>query len=132
LCVDDNELAVFVSATVLRSEGYEVLACSDPLRAASIARSQELDLAILDYEMPVMNGAELAAFCKAANPDTKVILFSGCLTIPSRDLALADLFVEKCNGVEVLLDAVESLLAERETQSECASRIYYNNENVQR
>jgi CheY-like chemotaxis protein len=130
LCVDDNELSVFVNATILRGEGYEVVACSDPLQAASIAESEDLDLAILDYEMPVMNGAELAGFCKAANPATKVILFSGCLTIPSRELALADLFVEKSHGVEALLDAIASLLSEKEARTNWASETY-NNDAVQ-
>ena len=54
LCVDDNELALLVNATVLRDESYEVLACSDPLLATHVARSQELDLVILDYEMPAI------------------------------------------------------------------------------
>lgn len=110
LCVDDNELSAFVNATILRNEGYEVWTCSDPLRATSIAKSEELDLAILDYEMPEMNGAELAAFFKAANPDIKVILFSGSLNIPTSQLSLADQFVEKSAGVEVLLKAIDALL----------------------
>jgi CheY-like chemotaxis protein len=126
LCVDDNELAVFVNATILESEGYEVLASSDPLQAASIAKSEELDLAILDYEMPNMNGAELAAFCKAANPEVKVILFSGPLGIPRRELAFADRLVEKSDGVEVLLEAIETLLARNKAPSRI-STIYHNN-----
>ena len=113
LCVDDNELNVFVNATVLRSEGYEVVACSDPMRAAVIAHLEELDLAILDCEMPAMSGAELAAFCRAANPDIKIIIFSGTPTIPERELVFADLFVQKGEGVEVLLDAVKGLLTDR-------------------
>jgi CheY-like chemotaxis protein len=119
-----------VNATILRNEGYEVLACSDPLQAVSIAESEDLDVAILDYEMPVMNGAQLAACCKAANPATKVIFFSGCLTIPRRELALADLFVEKSHGVELLLDAIASLLIEKE-RAKCASKSYDNNEATQ-
>lgn len=126
LCVDDNAFAVFVNATILKSEGYEVLASSDPFQAASIARSEELDLAILDYEMPNMNGAELAAFCKAANPDVKVILFSGSLGIPSRELVFADRLVEESEGVEVLLEAMETLLARNKAPSRI-STIYHNN-----
>jgi CheY-like chemotaxis protein len=110
LCVDDDELALLVSATILREEGYEVLTCSDPLRAAHVAQSQELDLAILDYEMPAMTGAELAAFCKAVNPGMKVILFSGMPTIPNHELAFADLFLQKGDSLEVLLEGVGALL----------------------
>ena len=117
LCVDDNEFSVFVNATILSSEGYEVLACSDPLRAALIAKSEELDLAILDYEMPEMNGAELAAFCKAANPEIKVIVFSGARGVPSREVAFADRWVEEANGIEMLLETMEVLLAPGKAQS---------------
>src|SRR5579871_3841123 len=64
LCVDGDEFGAYVEATILRREGYEVLACSNALEAAAIAKAQEIDLAVLSYRMPVMNGAELAAFCK--------------------------------------------------------------------
>lgn len=131
LCVDDNELSAFVNATILRNEGYEVWTCSDPLRATSIAKSEELDLAILDYEMPAMNGAELAAFCKAANPDIKVILFSGSLNISICQLALADHFVEKSAGVEVLLKAIDALLTNNKTQLRRVSRIGNKHQNME-
>ena len=124
LYVDDNELLVSLSAAVLRNEGYEVLACSDSLRAASIVRAEELDLAILDYEMPTMNGAQLAAFCKAANPNIKVILFSGSLDIPSRELAIADLLVQKADGVEALLDAIAALLVQSKSQANPVLRVH--------
>jgi len=72
-----------------------------------------LHLAILDYEMPMMSGGEVAAFCRAINPDIKVILFSGSLEISSRDLAVADVFIQKPSGIEVLLDAIETLLCQK-------------------
>lgn len=121
LCVDDDELSLLLNATILRSEGYEVVACSDPLRAASIAKSEELDLAIVDYQMPRMNGAELAAFCKMANPEIKVVIFSGSLTIPNSEVVLADRLVQKGDGVEVLLDTLERLLKRDKASQACAS-----------
>src|SRR5437763_16498619 len=91
LCVDESEFGAYVEATLLRREGYEAMACSDALQAAAIARPQEIDLAVLSYGMPGMNGAELAAFCKAANPDMKVSLLSEWLGIPTRERAIAEL-----------------------------------------
>ena len=110
LCVDDNEFGAYAEATILRHEGYEVLACSDALEAAAIAKAEEIDLAVLSYRMPVMNGAELAAFCKAANPEMKVILLSEWLDVPKRELAFADLFLQKSDYVHALLAGVEALL----------------------
>ena len=121
LCVDENKFGVFVNATILRYEGYEVLACSDPLEAAALARSQEIDLAVVDYQMPGMNGAQLAASCKAANPDIKVILFSQRFGIPEHELALADLFVPKTEDIQGLLEGMEALLPQSSSQMEFAS-----------
>ena len=121
LCVDDDELSLLLNAAILRSEGYDVVICSDPMRAALIAKSQELDLAIFDYEMPRMNGAQLAALCKAANPDIKIVLFSGSVTIPSRDALLADRLVQKSDGVEALLGAIECLLTREKGSPTCGS-----------
>jgi CheY-like chemotaxis protein len=111
LCVDDTEFGAFIQGTVLRHEGYEVLICSDAMEAAAILKTHEIDLAVLSYKMPVMNGAELAAFCKAANPDTRVILISEWLGIPKRERAVADLFLEKSDEVHALLAGAEALLA---------------------
>ena len=113
LCVDDNEFGVYVNSVILRNEGYDVVSCSDAEKAAAIAKAQEIDVAVLDYQMPVMNGAELAALCKAANPDTRVILYSGWLGIPKRELVLADLFIQKSEGVQALLEGIEALLHQR-------------------
>src|SRR5262249_40072100 len=68
----------------------------------------------------------LAAFCKAANSDIKVILFSGSQGIPRRELAVADQFVQKSDGVEALIEAIEALLAQSKTQANLVSRIYNN------
>lgn len=117
LCVDDNEFGAYVQATILRREGYEVLACSDALEAAAIAKAEEIDLAVLSYGMPGMNGAELAAFCKAANPDTRVILLSEWLGIPNGERALVDLFVQKSDDMRALLARVETLLPQNRFQA---------------
>jgi CheY-like chemotaxis protein len=110
LCVDDNQFGMYVNAIILRNEGYEVLTCCDAEKAAAMAKAEEIDVAVLDYQMPIMNGAELAAICKAENPEMKLILFSGHLGIPNRELAVFDLFVPKSEGIEALLDGIEALL----------------------
>jgi CheY-like chemotaxis protein len=119
--VDDNQFGVYVNAIILRNEGYEVLACSDAGEAAAIVETEEIDVAVLDYQMPVMNGAELAALCKAANPEMKVILFSGYLGIPERELALFDLFVPKSEGIEALLEGIEALFPGSRTRARFSS-----------
>ena len=122
LCVDDNAFGLYVNAVILRNEGYDVASFCDAAHAAAIVEAEEFDLAILDYQMPAMNGAELAAFCKAVNPDMKVILFSGYLGIPKRELALVDLFVPKSEGILALLQGIEALLPRTGMPASPASR----------
>ena len=110
LCVDDDALTTHLLSLILRKHGYEVFTSDDAIRAIQVLKREAVDLALLDYEMPHMNGAELAAFVKHESLATKVILFSGKSIIPHHHLAFVDRFVPKSEGVEALLEAIESLL----------------------
>ena len=108
--MDDNRLHLYVNSVILRNEKYDVLACLSPVVAVRILKAERVDLAILDYQMPGMSGAALAAFCKKVHPQVKVILFSGDLSIERRKLASVDLFIPKSEGVRALLKGVRALL----------------------
>ena len=95
---------------ILRKHGYEVFTSVDAIRAIQVLKREAVDLALVDYEMSRMNGGELAAFVKREGLPTKVILFSGKSIIPHHHLAFVDRFVQKSEGVEALLEAIESLL----------------------
>jgi CheY-like chemotaxis protein len=95
---------------ILRKNGYEVFTSVDAIRAIRVLKREDVDLALLDYEMPHMNGGELAAFVKHEGLAAKVILFSEKSIIPHHYLAFVDRFVQKSEGVEALLEAIESLL----------------------
>lgn len=110
LCVDDDALTMQLLSLILRKHGYEVFTSVDAIRAIQLLKREPIDLALLDYEMPHMNGGELAAFVKHEDLETKVILFSGKSIIPHHHLAFVDRFVQKSEGVEALLEAIESLL----------------------
>lgn len=111
LCVDDEEILVLLTARVLENNGYQVTASSNPVEAIDLFTRENIDLAILDYEMPEMSGACLAAQLKGARSQLKVVLFTGVLQVPEPDLSLMDAVVHKSQGVEVLLATVERLLA---------------------
>ena len=95
---------------ILQPQGYDVLTSPDPITAIQVLQQEAVDLALLDYEMPQMNGCELAAVVKCSGLAANVILFSGSAGISRRDLAFVDRFVQKSDGVEALLEAIESLL----------------------
>jgi len=72
-------MILHLNSSILRKKGYEVVVCHDAAAAVAIVKAREIDLAILDFQMPTMNGSELAALCKAEHPEMKVVLFSGHL-----------------------------------------------------
>jgi CheY-like chemotaxis protein len=88
--VDDNPKSSRLLTSVLEECGFRVITKNDPLEALALCRRTYFDLALLDYEMPVMSGAKLAQEIKYLVPDVPVILISGRSSLPASDLAFVD------------------------------------------
>lgn len=118
LCVDDAEPALELRALILETKGYAVTTSNSPLRVAETFENGTFDLAVLDYEMPTMNGGQLAARLKTACPELKVILYTGASHVARHELPFIDAIVHKPEGIEELLAAIETLLqCQRNTNS---------------
>lgn len=81
LAIDDNEAVLGLIDSVLNDEGAEVTTCSDPLAALELLDGEAayLDALIVDYDMPEMNGAKLAANVAARWPQLPIILCTALL-----------------------------------------------------
>jgi two-component system, cell cycle sensor histidine kinase and response regulator CckA len=78
LLVDDNVSLLTLFAEVLSHEGYGVVAVSNGSQAEVRAAAEpEFDLLITDYNMPGMNGVELASRLTLRQPNLPVLLISG-------------------------------------------------------
>ncbi len=79
LCVDDEPLILQLTTSLCEEmEGVaEVKGFTDALTALSWLDTNETDLAILDIDMPQMNGLVLAAEIKKKRPDTRIIFLTG-------------------------------------------------------
>src|SRR6476619_7008265 len=77
LCVDDEKALVLLTAEILAIHGYRVTALSNPLHAAEVLDRENIELAVLDYQMPELSGTCLAAQLKRARSKVKVVLFTG-------------------------------------------------------
>ncbi|MBF9014990.1 MULTISPECIES: transporter substrate-binding domain-containing protein [unclassified Oceanispirochaeta] len=79
LFVDDEEMNRFLGRDVLKSIGYEVLLASSGSEAIDLYREnrQKIDLVLLDFMMPGMNGKETFLKLREINAECKIILASG-------------------------------------------------------
>jgi CheY-like chemotaxis protein len=121
LCVDDAEPALSLRALILETKGYAVTTSDNALEVAETFENGKFDLAVLDYEMPAMNGCQLAARLKTACPELKVILYTGASYVARHDLPFIDAMVDKSDGVEELLAAIETFLPQWEQNTSSAA-----------
>jgi len=59
LLVDDDEAFLEILVEALTKRGHAVVPCSDPLAAPSAADQAPPQIAVLDFDMPRLNGHEL-------------------------------------------------------------------------
>jgi len=79
LIVDDNADIRSTGREVLESIGYCVLEASDGLQAVELARSRQMDIALIlmDVVMPRLGGVPAAARIRALCPEMKIIFATG-------------------------------------------------------
>jgi DNA-binding NtrC family response regulator len=116
LCVDDDAGIRELYEAMLGTYGYEVLVAEGGLQALNLFRSRtkEIDAVISDYEMPGMNGAQLAAELKRYDPEIPVIVISGSPALEEIPY-FVDAAVPKGASVEKIVDHIEVLLEARRT-----------------
>ena len=79
LLVEDEEAIRRLSAYMLTHLGFQVIAVEDGLRAVETfqERACEIDLVLLDFYMPVLDGRETLQALRRIRPDTPVVMMSG-------------------------------------------------------
>lgn len=90
LYVDDNPKSSRLLSSVLEECGFRMITINDPVEALEFCKRTSFDLALLDYDMPVMTGAQLAGEIKFLMPGVPVVMISGCAKLPATELVFAD------------------------------------------
>jgi CheY-like chemotaxis protein len=76
LSVDDEPRILVSRQLILESEGCEVLSAADGEQALETFAGQPVDLVLLDYVMPGMDGGVVAKAIKNHNPRVPVVIVS--------------------------------------------------------
>jgi CheY-like chemotaxis protein len=110
LSVDDEPGILVSRQLILESEGYEVLSASDGEQALRMFVSQPVDLVLLDYAMPGIDGGVVAKEIKNHNPRVPIVIVSAS-PIEEQSLVCVDCFISKGDGPVLLLATIKQLLA---------------------
>ena len=77
LLCDDSATERSVLALYLRRQGYEVEECADGDGALKYLKSHEIDILLLDLQMPGTNGFDVLSYLQEHRRGLPVILLSG-------------------------------------------------------
>jgi CheY-like chemotaxis protein len=109
LCIDDNQDVLDCVKSFLESFGYTVLAAPSGDKGLELASMHAVDVVIVDYLMPKMDGKEVAIQMRRLKPRAPIIMLSAAVDVPEQALELVDAFIPKSCLASELLPAVAQL-----------------------
>ena len=110
LCVDDDVAGTRLRGEILKEHGYSVTLYHCPLSALCCNLSL-FDLAVLDFQMPGLNGRELLLRMRALGARFPIVLLTGCVDVLSyEDRVLFSRCLDKSLPIQNLLDTITQFL----------------------
>ncbi len=88
LAIDDDANILDIIKTYLEAEGFTVQAQTDPQQGVAWyeQRWRDVDLVLLDYIMPEMDGGKVFERVKQVNPNARVLLLTACDDVVAKKL----------------------------------------------
>ncbi|WP_010298024.1 response regulator transcription factor [Clostridium senegalense] len=112
LIADDEKDMVKILDAYFKKEGFETILAYDGESALQLLSSNKVDLAILDWMMPQVNGIEVCKYIKE-NSDTKVLMLTAKVQNEDEIEALscgADEYIKKPFDPRILIIRAKKLL----------------------
>ena len=110
LCVDDDAQSLSVRKMLFEAFGFRVTTTPDPRQGLRMHAAQRYDAAILDFQMPHMDGGELAKAMKMARPNVPVVILSGLPYLPPETPQYYDRFYCKTESGFKIAQEVQNLI----------------------
>ncbi|MGA3209851.1 MAG: response regulator [Terriglobales bacterium] len=109
LCIADDEDMLECEKSFLECFGYVVLTASSGGKGLELASLFSVDVVIVDYLMPKMNGHDVALEMRRLLPLAPIILLSESGEVPEQTMHFADALVSKDRLDSQLLPAIAQL-----------------------
>ncbi len=110
LYVDQNAETLIAFTALLAMSGYLPLSMQNPFAALGMARSTTLNVAVLNYDLPMMNGLELAHQIRQARPALPIVLLCDQSSITHKLTAAVNYALPKDRDLNQLLRNINRCL----------------------
>jgi CheY-like chemotaxis protein len=111
LCIDDDAVGLRIRKLLLETRGYQVLTAENGAEGIRAFASSDIDLVILDYVMPEMDGGVVATEMRRLKPGIPILLLSAYVDLPPAVLASVNACAVKGESPNELLSSVAQLLS---------------------
>jgi CheY-like chemotaxis protein len=111
LCIDDDEQSLQVRKILLETFDFHVTTATSAKEGLRYFRSRNVDAVVLDYEMPEMNGGQVAKKMKNMRADVPVLILSALPWLPNdAPRECIDAFVTKGGPTASLVHQIEHMI----------------------
>jgi signal transduction histidine kinase/ActR/RegA family two-component response regulator len=111
LVVDDDSAVREVTRNILADLGYEVVEAGSGGAALELLGRVRIDIALLDFAMPGMNGAELAKEIRARRPHMPIVFATGYADVSALSDESEERIVQKPFNEQELLQKLSAALS---------------------
>ena len=111
LCVDDDVQCLAIRKIMLEAFGFKVTTTPDPRQAIRLHAARTFDAVVLDFQMPHMDGAEVAKSMKVTRPGVPVVILSGMPYLPEGTPQYYDKFFCKTESAIKVAQEIQHLIA---------------------
>lgn len=80
IIVDDDISYLLLLSSIIESKGFEATKATSGIDAIEIIKKSSFSMMITDFNMPGMNGIELAMKAKELYPDIHIVMITGELS----------------------------------------------------
>ena len=123
LCIDDFEPGLHTRKIFLEHFGFKVLIASSGAEGLRILKSHHIDVIVLDYRMPEMDGEELALRIRQLSVKMPLLLLSGfAREIPENLKLMVNVYLPKGDPPGRLVSALCELTATTTEQRKAAQK----------
>lgn len=111
LCIDDEPLGLKIRKRLLEKYGHTVLTATSGSDALQVFVDNPVKAVVLDYDMPGMDGAQVASELKRLKPEVKILLLSAYVELPEAALVCVDRRAVKGTSPTSFLEELQRMLA---------------------